>query len=80
MVLSHGSVPPVIPYAEPAVSFCPGRRSGLFPPWEGLVLDGTIQDPDTVGVRALNLKLRYDTRVSISTIPLSDGLTLARKR
>jgi len=48
--------------------------------WEGPVLDGTIQDPDTVGVRALNLKLRYDTWVSVSTSPLSDGLTLARKR
>jgi len=48
--------------------------------WEGLGLDGTIQEPDTAGVRALNLKLRDDTRVSISTIPLSDGLTLARKR
>lgn len=60
------------------------RRGGLIVLdnvfWEGLVLDETIQDPDTAGVRALNLKLRDDSRVSISTIPLSDGLTLARKR
>lgn len=60
------------------------RRGGLIVLdnvfWEGLVLDETVQDPDTAGIRALNLKLRDDPRVSISTIPLSDGLTLARKR
>lgn len=31
-------------------------------------------------IRALNERLRDATRVMISTIPASDGITLARKR
>jgi predicted O-methyltransferase YrrM len=46
----------------------------------GDVVDATDDSPDTVAVRALNEKIRHDERVSISLVPIADGLTLARKR
>jgi predicted O-methyltransferase YrrM len=46
----------------------------------GDVVDATDDSPDTVAVRALNEKIRRDERVSISLVPIADGLTLARKR
>jgi predicted O-methyltransferase YrrM len=48
--------------------------------WGGAVIDETIQDADTVAIRALNSKLRDDERVAISLLPIADGLTLLRKR
>ncbi|MDQ3134477.1 MAG: class I SAM-dependent methyltransferase [Acidobacteriota bacterium] len=48
--------------------------------WSGHVADAQEQEPDTVALRAFNLKLRQDERVALSMIPLADGLTLALKR
>jgi predicted O-methyltransferase YrrM len=46
----------------------------------GDVVDSADTSSDTVAVRALNEKIRRDERVSISLVPIADGLTLARKR
>ncbi len=48
--------------------------------WSGAVADGRKRDADTVALRALNEKLRTDKRISLSLLPIGDGLTLARKR
>lgn len=46
----------------------------------GDVLDRESGDPDVRAVQALNEKIRRDDRVSLSMLPIADGLTLARKR
>ncbi|PSO50647.1 MAG: hypothetical protein BRC34_16755 [Cyanobacteria bacterium QH_1_48_107] len=48
--------------------------------WSGKVADSQIQDEDTQALRAFNEKISHDERVSISLVPIADGLTLARKR
>ena len=48
--------------------------------WSGRVLDAQSTEPDTLAVRAFNQKLLSDTRVSLSMVPIGDGLTLALKR
>ncbi len=48
--------------------------------WNGRVADPTAGDPDTEAIRALNLEMREDPRISLSLVPISDGLSLARKR
>jgi predicted O-methyltransferase YrrM len=48
--------------------------------WDGKVVEAAPDDPDTQAIRALNAKLKHDARVTISLLPLGDGLTLARKR
>jgi caffeoyl-CoA O-methyltransferase len=48
--------------------------------WGGDVVNPEKRDPDTTAIRALNEKLNADERVSISLLPIGDGLTLARKR
>jgi caffeoyl-CoA O-methyltransferase len=48
--------------------------------WSGQVADPTIQDTDTIAIRALNSKILMDDRVTMSMVPISDGLTLARKK
>jgi caffeoyl-CoA O-methyltransferase len=48
--------------------------------WSGRVLDAQSTEPDTLAVRAFNRKLLSDTRVSLSMVPIGDGLTLALKR
>jgi len=54
-----------------------------------IVLDNTLRDgrvleradsDDTAALQALNIKLREDQRIDISLLPISDGVTLARKR
>ncbi len=48
--------------------------------WSGQVADVSIQDESTVALRILNAKLRDDTRIDLSVLPVGDGLTLALKR
>ncbi len=48
--------------------------------WDGAVADTTKTDEDTVAIRRLNAKLLEDERVTISLVPIGDGLTLARRR
>ncbi len=48
--------------------------------WSGAVADGRKRDADTLALRALNEKLRTDKRITLSMLPIGDGLTLARKR
>jgi len=47
--------------------------------WGGSVLDDKDQSVDTKAIRAFNKKLKGDKRVSLSLVPIGDGLTLARK-
>jgi predicted O-methyltransferase YrrM len=60
------------------------RRGGLVAVdntlWEGKVADPEARDPDTEAIRAFNRKLKDDERVTLSLVPIGDGLTLARKR
>jgi predicted O-methyltransferase YrrM len=44
------------------------------------VLDPRKRDADTAAIKALNRKLRDDMRVSLSLLPIGDGLTIACKR
>ncbi len=48
--------------------------------WSGRVLDDSDQTPDTNALRAFNKKLHADSRVTLSMLPLGDGVTLALKR
>jgi len=48
--------------------------------WEGKVVDADVTDADTEAIRRFNAELRDDERVSLSLVPIGDGLTLARKR
>lgn len=48
--------------------------------WGGSVSDSSNTSPSTQAIRALNERLGTDERVSISLVPIGDGLFLARKR
>jgi predicted O-methyltransferase YrrM len=48
--------------------------------WDGKVADPAVDGEDTRAIRALNDQLKSDERVSLSMVPIGDGLTLARKR
>ena len=48
--------------------------------WGGSVVDPERQDGDTQAIRAFNDAMARDPRVDPVMIPLSDGLTLLRKR
>lgn len=48
--------------------------------WDGKVADPGNQDEDTQAIRALNDALLDDQRVSISLVPIGDGVSMARKR
>ncbi|XHX77026.1 MAG: class I SAM-dependent methyltransferase [Stenomitos frigidus ULC029] len=47
--------------------------------WSGRVADPQVQDNRTNSIRAFNQKVHKDARVSLSLVPIGDGLTLARK-
>jgi predicted O-methyltransferase YrrM len=47
--------------------------------WSGRVADPEVQDNRTNTIRAFNQKLHQDTRVTLSLVPIADGLTLALK-
>ncbi|QSJ18913.1 class I SAM-dependent methyltransferase [Nostoc sp. UHCC 0702] len=48
--------------------------------WSGRVANPQVQDESTQAIRALNKKLHDDQRVTLSLVPIGDGLTLALKR
>ncbi|AVH69668.1 class I SAM-dependent methyltransferase [Nostoc sp. 'Lobaria pulmonaria (5183) cyanobiont'] len=48
--------------------------------WSGQVADEQNQDESTQAIRAFNEKLHHDERISLSLVPIADGLTLAIKR
>ena len=47
--------------------------------WDGHVADSAHQEASTVAIRQLNDHLLTDSRVDIVMLPISDGLTMARK-
>ena len=60
------------------------RRGGLILVdnvlWSGAVVDPARDDEDTEAIRAFNQARAGDPRISLSLVPIGDGLTLARKR
>jgi caffeoyl-CoA O-methyltransferase len=48
--------------------------------WSGRVADSQDQEKNTQALRALNEKLHGDERITLSMVPIADGLTLALKR
>lgn len=48
--------------------------------WSGKVANPSITDRDTTIIRELNAKIHQDDRVTMSLLPIGDGLTLARKK
>lgn len=60
------------------------RRGGLIlfdnTLWGGAVADPQEQDDDTRALRELNDRLLADQRISLSLVPIGDGLSLARVR
>ena len=60
------------------------RRGGVIAVdnvlWSGAVADPSAADPDTEAIRELNRRVSEDDRVTSVTLPVSDGMTLARKR
>ena len=60
------------------------RRGGLILVdnvlWSGAVVDPARDDEDTEAIRAFHQACADDPRISLSLVPIGDGLTLARKR
>ncbi|MGB5593962.1 MAG: class I SAM-dependent methyltransferase [Crocosphaera sp.] len=48
--------------------------------WGGKVADSEIKDNRTQKIRAFNEKLHQDPRISLTLLPIADGLTLALKK
>lgn len=48
--------------------------------WFGSVIDPEATDKRTLAIREFNRQLHQDERVSISMLPVADGLTLAMKK
>lgn len=48
--------------------------------WHGRIIDDSLQDADTLALRALNRKLRTDDRIDLALAPIGDGVTICRKR
>ncbi len=47
--------------------------------WYGKPADPAVNDPDTEAIREVNRRVHTDTRVTMSLVPIGDGLTLALK-
>lgn len=48
--------------------------------WHGKVADPLINDSKTVSIRSFNKSIMDDKRVTISMVPIGDGMTICRKR
>jgi predicted O-methyltransferase YrrM len=48
--------------------------------WSGAVADPSDMEPDTQALRVFNDHVYADERIDLSLVPISDGLTLLRKR
>jgi len=48
--------------------------------WSGNVLNADATDDNTVAIKAFNDKLAADDRFDVVMLPISDGLTIARRR
>jgi caffeoyl-CoA O-methyltransferase len=48
--------------------------------WSGRVLDPAATDVDTMAIKAFNDAVAADSRVHVVLLPISDGVTLIRKR
>jgi predicted O-methyltransferase YrrM len=48
--------------------------------WDGKVADPSVHDESTKAIRGFNATVIDDGRVSLSLVPIGDGLTLLRKR
>ena len=48
--------------------------------WHGRVVDPEDTEVSTEAIRAFNRKVRDDRRITLSLVPIGDGVTLARKR
>ncbi|MEQ1753321.1 MAG: class I SAM-dependent methyltransferase [Micropepsaceae bacterium] len=48
--------------------------------WSGKVCDPSDTTPDTLALRALNLKIKNDNRVDTVLLPVADGIFMCRKR
>jgi caffeoyl-CoA O-methyltransferase len=48
--------------------------------WYGRVIDASVQDADTIAIRAINEKIAADERVDVTMLAIGDGLTVAVKR
>jgi predicted O-methyltransferase YrrM len=48
--------------------------------WSGRVADETVTDKRTEAIREFNRQLHHDDRITLSLVPIADGLTLALKR
>ncbi|CAK8534825.1 unnamed protein product [Lathyrus sativus] len=48
--------------------------------WHGKVVDPLVSDSKTNSIRNFNERLMGDKRVSISMVPIGDGMTICRKR
>ncbi|XP_028552656.1 probable caffeoyl-CoA O-methyltransferase 1 isoform X3 [Dendrobium catenatum] len=48
--------------------------------WHGKVSDPQVKDSKTMSLRNFNKKILSDNRVSISMVPIGDGMTICRKR
>lgn len=48
--------------------------------WHGKVADPLVNDAKTVSIRNFNRNVMEDKRVSISMVPIGDGMTICQKR
>jgi predicted O-methyltransferase YrrM len=71
-----------VEYYERALSLL--RKGGIVA-FDNVLWDGRVAKPDdhsasTAAIRKLNDHLTHDERISLTMLPVGDGLTLARKR